>query len=565
MNFGLLGQLSKMKKISLILLLLIILLGGFLRLYGLSKSPPSLNWDEAADGYNAYSISETLKDEYGVTLPIFTKSFGEYKSTLPIYLMIPSIKIFGLNEKGVRFPSALLGTIAIVIIFLIGRKIFNSDSIGLASAFVFAIEPWAVHLGRTYPDTHGALFFLLLGFLLFLYSKQKKFLLPVSIFSFMLSMYTYNANKIVIPLFLIGLAFLNRNSFKTYSKKVLTLTAVILLTFIIPFIILAFKGEAFARVSGTNIFVLFGDEPQRLSSEHILPFIFNFIIHNNYFYFVWNVLGRYFAYFSPQNLFLREGTEPVTIINGNSMFNPFEFIFWAVGLFFVIKNFKKNPELLYLMAIAPIPAMVTWNWFQPARVLVLFSVFSILIGVGIIKSIDFLIGLFQGKLYKLGVKIGSVIFISFLGFASAVYLFDSIFVHLPYRDSGNWQPGFREIVPTIYELSKNYDQVIFDTPHAQPYIFYLFYSNYPPAQFLEENSLGNNTSVSNSSINSDFGKVTFRKIYWPNDSKLPKTLFVGSIYNLPSDSGEDSGVKSNFIQDIKDKEGNVIARIMGTQ
>ena len=118
-----------MKKITLFILISIIFLGGFLRIYNLLGSPPSLNWDEAAWGYNAYSISETLRDEYDKVLPVFTRSFDEYKPTLPLYLMIPSIKVFGLNELGVRFPSALMGTLTIVLIFLLVKQIFKDERI----------------------------------------------------------------------------------------------------------------------------------------------------------------------------------------------------------------------------------------------------------------------------------------------------------------------------------------------------------------------------------------------------------------------------------------------------
>src|SRR4030043_18205 len=87
-----------MKKYIIFILFLITVLGGFLRIYNLSYSPPSLNWDEAALGYNAYSVSKTLKDEYKKTLPVFTRSFDEYKSMIPVYMMIPSVSVFGTTD-----------------------------------------------------------------------------------------------------------------------------------------------------------------------------------------------------------------------------------------------------------------------------------------------------------------------------------------------------------------------------------------------------------------------------------------------------------------------------------
>jgi len=541
-----------MKKLNGILLFLIIVLGGFLRLYGLSSSPPSLNWDEAALGYNAYSVSETLRDEYGKVLPIFTRSFDEYKSALPLYMMMPFIKIFGLNEIAVRLPSALLGTFSILIVFLLAKEMFKSRLIALSSAFVFAIEPWAVHFARTSQEANTALFFLLLGVLLFLYSKKHHSLLPVAMASFMVSMYTYNANKIIVPILLL-LALLGAREPLHYPRRVIKLSLAVVVFFAVPFIVLALKGEAFARVTSTNIFVLWRDAPLGLSAEHKLPPAINFFVHNDIFYFVWDVVARYFSYFSPHNLFLRESAEPVTVIAENSMFHPFEFVFWVVGLAFLIKNFKRHKELLLVMLVSPIPAMMTWNWFQPLRAMSLFWVFSILVGVGVGKSVE--------HIKPFGAKLFLIFSIVAMGVGSAAFLFDSIMVHLPLRDSGNWQPGFRETVPTVYELSEDYEQVIVDSPHAQPYIFYLFYSAYPPSRYLKE--------IDPEKINPprkfyDFGKFKFRKIYWPEDRNIKNTLFVGDEFSLPQHDIE-TQPNAKVLQEFEGDDGNIFAKFVSTE
>ncbi len=60
------------------LLIIILIIAAFLRLWRLESIPPSLTPDEAALGYNAYSVLKTGKDEYGKVLPIIFKSFGDY-------------------------------------------------------------------------------------------------------------------------------------------------------------------------------------------------------------------------------------------------------------------------------------------------------------------------------------------------------------------------------------------------------------------------------------------------------------------------------------------------------
>jgi 4-amino-4-deoxy-L-arabinose transferase-like glycosyltransferase len=535
-----------MKKQLIILILTgIILIGGFLRIYNIANAPPSLNWDEAAWGYNAYSILSIGKDEYGKVLPIFTRSFDEYKSTLPMYLMVPSIKMFGLNAFAVRLPSVLVGVASILVIYLLAKEIFDDQRIALVSSFLFAIEPWAVHLSRVYYDANEAMFFLLLGLLLFLKSLHKEKLFTWSVASFMVSMYTYNSDKVLAPLFLAVLIILHHKKVLSFSRKTLYTSLVIFAAFVVPFIYLAFKGQTFARLGTTNILILW---PQTqvlqtvLLNSHLNGF-WNFIIHNNVYYFVWEIMGRYIGYFSPYNLFIREPQEPSTIIAGNSIFYAFEFVPWTIGLFCVFKNAGKYKNLVLLILLSVLPAVVTWNWFQPGRVMALLACFSIVISVGLNEILKIL-----------PKKLVNVCLLAFVIYSlvSALYLFESINVYSPYRDPGNYQPGFKETVPEVMKIETNYSQVIIDTPQAQPYIFYLFYGKYNPKEYLSELDLN---YIGTPRKHFDFGKYHFRKINWVDDKNLKNTLFVGGSSDFP-------GVKP--LMDIKDKFGNTINYLVAT-
>src|SRR5687767_8336851 len=117
--------LLKLLKFEIILLLLIVILGLFLRVYKIDSVPPGLTWDEAALGYNAYSISQTLKDEYGNFLPLTLTSFGDYKPAFYAYLIIPFMLILGLTEIAVRLPSVLAGTGFILVVYFLIKHIFK--------------------------------------------------------------------------------------------------------------------------------------------------------------------------------------------------------------------------------------------------------------------------------------------------------------------------------------------------------------------------------------------------------------------------------------------------------
>ena len=74
------------------LLVFIVFLAVLLRFFKLGSIPPHLTPDEAALGYNAYSILKTGKDEFGKTFPLVFKSFGDYKPGLYVYASVPFLK-----------------------------------------------------------------------------------------------------------------------------------------------------------------------------------------------------------------------------------------------------------------------------------------------------------------------------------------------------------------------------------------------------------------------------------------------------------------------------------------
>ena len=143
--------------------LLITLIGGFLRFYKITKNPPSLTGDEISFGYSAYSVLRTGSDEHGKLLPLTFESVGDFKNPLPVYLMIPSIKIFGLTDFAVRLPNALIGTLSIPIFFLFLLDIFKRKEIALVGSLFLAISGWHIFYSRFAYEAIIASFFILLG------------------------------------------------------------------------------------------------------------------------------------------------------------------------------------------------------------------------------------------------------------------------------------------------------------------------------------------------------------------------------------------------------------------
>src|SRR3990167_298536 len=106
-----------------ILIVLILVLAFAVRFYMLS-SLPALNADEAAIGYNAYSLLKTGRDEHGNSWPVHFQSFNDYKPGLYFYIVLPFVSILGLNEWAVRIPGAALGVATVFVIWLLVRELF---------------------------------------------------------------------------------------------------------------------------------------------------------------------------------------------------------------------------------------------------------------------------------------------------------------------------------------------------------------------------------------------------------------------------------------------------------
>ena len=142
-----------MSNYKILLLVGIIFLAAFFRFWQLTTVPPSLYWDEVSQGYNAYSIATTGKDEHQEAFPIARfQAFGDYKAPVNIYLTATSMLFLGKSDFAVRFPSALFGTLSVLVTFFLVYYLFYKNKLaqwyGLVAAFFLSISPWHIQLSQ---------------------------------------------------------------------------------------------------------------------------------------------------------------------------------------------------------------------------------------------------------------------------------------------------------------------------------------------------------------------------------------------------------------------------------
>ena len=207
-----------MKKIKigfrkLLLVVLILILAFALRVIALGDFPAGFTADEAVQGYTAYSILKTGRDEWGEFLPLNPRSFGDFKPPLYTYLTIPSVAIFGLSEFSVRLPSAILGVFAILAAYLLAKELFKKEKLALLAALFLAISPWHLGFSRSAVEANLTAFFFPLGLYFYLKGlKNSKHFLFAALF-WGLNLYTYHSARFFTLVFAFFIIWRDRRKF----------------------------------------------------------------------------------------------------------------------------------------------------------------------------------------------------------------------------------------------------------------------------------------------------------------------------------------------------------------
>jgi 4-amino-4-deoxy-L-arabinose transferase-like glycosyltransferase len=187
----------------------VVALAVALRVVDLAHLPAGFFCDEAGNGYNAYSLLHTARDETGARLPLYVWSFGvSYKNPIFIYSAMLPTALLGPTELAVRLTAAAYGVATVIAIFFLGRALMGSV-VGLIAALLLAVCPWHLHFSRIGFELITLPFFFTLGLTSLVRWSQGRRTLPQAMVLFGLCLYTYVPAKLIVPLFLAGFACLS--------------------------------------------------------------------------------------------------------------------------------------------------------------------------------------------------------------------------------------------------------------------------------------------------------------------------------------------------------------------
>lgn len=529
----------------------IFLLGFILRVILLDISPPGFNADEAALGYNAYSILKTGKDEWGTSFPFVFRSFSDYKPGLYVYLALPFVAVLGLTEFAVRLPSILLGAFSIVLIYLLAKELFRKEVAAKASAFLLSISPWHIHFTRGAWEANVATFFILLAVYAFVKALKNHWFLWISSASFIAAMYTYQSPRVVVPVLVLLLIFF-------YSRKLLIkkniLVAVLAVILLLPLAFLLISTVGLARFQGISIFSDMGPlnrvNEERGQHQDYSSFGSRFF-HNKLEVYAGNFAGHYLDHFNPNFLFVYGDSLKRNKIPDIGQMHIFEIVTFFGGLYFLIRNKYPHAKVVFLwLMVAPLAAALTYQTPHALRAHNMVIPLALISGLGLGILREYLFCLARPlKYFTLGTLV-LVVGISFVGFL------DRYYIHLPKQYALEWEYGFSQVIPIVVANQDKYQKIIITDRYDQPYILFLFYSKYDPATYQHQTKQIGDNKFGFTTISS-FDKYEFRPIGKEEISQSKDTLFVGTVQEI------DESV--DLLKVINFPNGTPAFKIVGTQ
>lgn len=523
------------------LLIIIISIAAVLRLWQLGSVPPSPDWDETSLGYNAYSIMLTGKDEYGESLPLILRSFDDYKPGLYAYLVIPFIKLFGLEVFSVRLPSVIFGILTVLAAYFLVNELFKRRDIAILSSFLLAISPWHIQFSRVAFESNVGVAFNVFTILFFLKGLNSPRLLLLAVFFAGLNIHMYQGEKVFTPLLVLGLLIIFRKKILEIPRRFILGSAFIGFLLILPLIWYTFTQEqVFLRARGVSVFSdqtpFLSRTVERLQRDLEQNDILGLVLDNRRIIYAISFINGYLSHFDINWLFIT-GDEARHHAPNMGLLYLFELPFLFIGIYSLIfGKFDKKAKLAIFLwfLIAPIPAAITTGVPHAVRTLNFLPTWQIFTAFGILTTLAKVLGI---KHNVLSIKSGLLLVTCYLllvTFNFSYYL-NQYFVQQNYFNSQFWQYGYKEAVEEVKKLEPKYDKIVVSNrPHLdQSYMFFLFYLKYDPVKYQAE---GGTVSGGFAEPHRGFSKYTFRPIEWDKEERNQRILFVGRSSDFPENT-----------------------------
>jgi hypothetical protein len=327
------------------------------------QDPPGFSIDESSISYNAYTVSQTGHDEYGIAWPLFFRAFGEYKNPTLIYLLAGVFRLTGPSIAAARLLAAALGALSGLLLGLLAWKMTRNWVTAVLVAIAALLTPWLFESSRLVFEVavYPALLVLFLIGLRRASLNQRWSWSDVVILATALGLltYSYSIGRLLAPLLALGLVlFINRASWRGVVG-----TWLLYGLLLIP--LLVFHRQHPEALTGRFKALTY------LSADmSLLTKLKNFVLH-------------YLANINPSRWLATGEGDIRDHVQGTASLLVVTVILALLGLVIVVRQHRHETWwrfLIYALAVSPVPASLTSNPFPQLRLIafpVFFLVFTI--------------------------------------------------------------------------------------------------------------------------------------------------------------------------------------------
>jgi 4-amino-4-deoxy-L-arabinose transferase-like glycosyltransferase len=552
------------KLISLLpitILLTSLFFGVFFRFHKLGQTPAGFYIDEASIGYNAFSVLKTGRDEFGKEAPLMFRSFSTFQSPIYTYLTIPFVAVFGLNPFSVRLPSAVSGSLTILLVYILIKSISSAPAnryLAPLSSLILALSPWHITYSRTAYEANIALFFLVVGLVALYQGLKKPWLFVVSSLLLSTSMLAYRAEIMIVPAFLVLFLVFNLKNITANAKQFIfpiLVSTVFAIVVLYPTLKILRTPGFQARTTALSIFSNAHEFPWgKIEGESAMHNLLN----NSQFLSLREFASLYASYFSPRYIFSLGDSGPRKPYPDLGSFFVWQLPLYILGLWAIFKDKeKKNLKffVLTLLFVSPIPAALTRDPYSTLRSLPMVIPLAVILALGLTQFLQ----LFANKYHKL-----KYLLVTCLLIFSSIRLYISVFYHHDYFRSDVWSYGWQEAVDTIADLDPNLP-IIVDGARGHPYIELLFFLKYDPSTYQKDNfevSAGEYYTKLERNETKKLGRITVKGFQWGVDTDRVEKYLITDQQAISNQQILEH--KITIIKDILYPNGQVALRILKT-
>lgn len=488
------------KKNKYNIILYIILVVGFItRSVGININPKGLNVDEASSGYDAYSILEFGCDRNGNKFPVFLEAWGSGQNALYSYLMIPFIKLFGLNVITTRLPMVILGCISLIVWYNLLNEVKNKKFAIIGLSFL-VICPWNIMKSRWGLESNIFPDFVLYAIYFIVKFIKTNNVSKLYIASILLgiSSYTYGTSYFFLPIFCIIMYIYLLYTKKVYIKNVI-LSFSIIFIIALPIMLYIIINTFDLNQIDLGIITIPKLPVNRYEEQ---TSIFN-----------GNILTKSIKNFvkSLKLLLTQDDGLSWNCIPGFGFFYIISIPFLVYGIIYSIKNkeeIKKYESVIDIWFISSFLLMFVLNEVNINRINVLIYplIYYVINGIYIVVA-------------KRNIISNSIILIVYIAF---FVMFMCSYIFLKPANNYTFVDNIKEVIEYVEKVKDR--KIYIEYAFKEPYIYVLYYTKYNTHDFIDSVQYIDNENLGKFDNIKSFGRYNF---YIPDDQeKYLDAVFV---------------------------------------